>query len=72
MTSHTTERFRRAFAELPEAIRQQAREAYRRFQRDPFHPSLRFKKVHPTQLLYSVRISVDYRALGVLEDQSIV
>jgi hypothetical protein len=33
---------------------------------------LRFKHVHPTEPIYSVRISLDYRALGVLQDDDIV
>ncbi len=30
-------------------MQRQARESYRRFIRDPNHPSLRFKNVHPTE-----------------------
>lgn len=62
MTSHTTARFRKAFKRLPKQIQRQAREAYKLFRQDPYHPSLRFKRVHPTRPIYSVRISVDYRA----------
>ena len=72
MKSRTTRRFRKAFAKLPSEIQQQAREAYRRFQEDPNHPGLRFKKVHPRKRIYSVRISTQYRALGVREGEEIV
>lgn len=65
MTSRVTRRFRRCFAELPSEIQDQAREAYRRFREDPGHPGLRFKRVHATESVYSVRISRDFRALGV-------
>src|SRR5690606_21901904 len=41
VTSRTTARFRRAYAELPERVRLQAREAYRKFVRDPQHASIR-------------------------------
>ena len=44
MISHTTESFRKMFAELPSDIQKQAKAAYGRFQKDPFHPSLRFKR----------------------------
>ncbi|MBI4670949.1 MAG: hypothetical protein HY741_04670 [Chloroflexi bacterium] len=63
MNSHTTERFRRARDKLPAHVRQQARGAYKQFLRDPWHPSLQFKKVHSTLPIYSARISRDYRAV---------
>src|ERR1700756_2318853 len=35
-------------------------------------PSLRFKPVHPTRPIYSVRIGPMYRAVGILESDEIV
>ena len=72
MKSHTTKRFRKAFGGLPQRIQRQAREAYKLFTRNPYHPSLRFKRVHPTKPIYSVRISIDYRAVGVLDGDEVV
>ena len=72
MNSHTTSRFRSLLAALPASVQQQAREAYKRFAADPSQPSLRFKHVHPAEPIYSVRISRDYRALGVLHGDDIV
>jgi hypothetical protein len=60
------------FAELPAEVQRQARRAYRTFLQNPNHPSLRFKPVHPTRPIYSVRISSDYRAVGILEGSEIV
>ena len=65
MNSRTTARFRRLYAALPERVRHQAREAYRTFQRDTSHPSLRFKPVHQTLPIYSARVGLGYRALAV-------
>jgi hypothetical protein len=70
--SHTTAQFRKLFASLPTEVQRQARRAYRIFRQNPNHPSLRFKPVHPTQPIYSVRISQDYRAVGILEGDDIV
>jgi hypothetical protein len=70
--SHTTERFRIAFANLPEDIQRQAREAYRLFQANPSHPGLRFRQVHPTRPMYSARINRDYRAVGVRNNDTII
>jgi len=46
-------------------VQKQAIAAYRLFRRDPRHPSLHFKRVHPTQPIMSVRIGGDYRAVGI-------
>ena len=72
MTSHTTERFRNAFDRLPEQVKRQARTAYRLFRQNPHHPSLRFRRIHPTRLIYSVRISIGYRALAVRSGDEII
>ena len=64
MRSRTTSRFRKQLAALPEAVQRQAKEAYQQFQRDPWHSSLRFKQVHPSQPIYSVRVTRGYRAVG--------
>ena len=72
MKSRTTERFRRALEQLPTAVQRQAREAYKLFKQNPRHPSLRFKPIHSARQVYSVRISRDYRALGVREEEEII
>lgn len=72
MKSRTTAKFREAFAGLPENIQDRARETYRRFKRDPWHPGLRFKPVHPTLPIYSVRVSKGYRALGQRDGEGII
>ena len=72
MNSRTTARFRAAFEDLPAGVRDRARAAYRLFRTDPSHSSLRFKLVHPTRPIYSVRIGLGYRALGVRDAETIV
>ncbi|KUJ95331.1 MAG: hypothetical protein XD41_1679 [Desulfonauticus sp. 38_4375] len=72
MISHTTERFRNLLAQLPKQIQKQAKEAYIQFEKDPYHPGFRFKRVHSKLPIYSVRISKDYRALGIQRDGEIV
>ena len=64
--------FRRAFAKLPRAIQRRAKTAYRRFQADPSHPSLQFKRLHTTLPLWSVRVTDSYRAVDVRRDDAIV
>ena len=72
MNSCTTERFRTCLARLPQEIQRQAREAYTRFAENPAHPSLRFKRVHAAQEIYSVRISLDCRTLGVRDGNTMI
>ncbi len=72
MRSHTTARFRSALANLPADVRRQAREAYKLFVQNPFHPGLHFKRIHPTKPIYSVRISRDYRAVGVRDGDEVI
>ncbi len=43
-----------------------ARKAYRLFRDNSQHPSLQFKKVHSREPIDSVRVSLGYRAAGLL------
>jgi hypothetical protein len=72
MNPHTTDKFRKAFAELPANVQKQARQAYRLFIENPYHPSLRFKTIHPIRPIYSVRIGLDYRAIGIRDEDDII
>lgn len=72
MNSVTTPRFRQLLTALPQNVQRHADGAYEKFRKNPAHPSLHFKQVKPTQPpLYSVRISREYRALGILEGDTI-
>lgn len=71
MNSYLTATFITAFRALPESIKDQARKSYRLWRANPYHPSLHFKRVHPKEPLYSVRVGLGWRALGLLEDDSV-
>jgi len=72
MNSRTTRRFRELFAGLPRHVQNQARQAYRLFQQDPGHPSLRFKPVHVSPPTFSARVGIGYRALAIVEQTTVV
>ncbi len=72
MISRTTRRFRELLAALPQDVRRQARASYRLFIDNPSHPSLQFKRVHASQPVYSARISLGYRAVGMIDHGGIV
>ena len=67
MQSKTTDEFRTLLAAAPAAIQAKAQNTYRLWSDNPAHPSLRFKKVHDKLPIYSVRIDLDWRALGVMK-----
>jgi hypothetical protein len=68
MTSEITEAFRNCLRELPDEVRALARRTYFRWQFDPRHPSLQFKRIHSHNPIYSVRIGIHWRAVCVLEN----
>ena len=71
MNSFLTEQFLNHYRTLPEHVREQARQAYALFVQDPYHPSLRFRRVHPTRPIFSARVGIDYRVVGLREGNDI-
>uniref|UniRef100_UPI004055A5EE ParE family toxin-like protein n=1 Tax=Candidatus Electronema sp. TaxID=2698783 RepID=UPI004055A5EE len=72
MISETTEKFWKLYSALPAAIQKQTKIAYSQFKNNPYHPSLQFKRVHSSKPVYSVRINIDHRAIGIVDDAAIV
>jgi hypothetical protein len=59
------------FAKLPDDVKEQARRAYRIWRDNPGHPSLHFKKIHGHENIFSVRVGLGWRAVGLWEDNTI-
>ncbi len=72
MISRATKRFWDCFDKLPPEVQRLARAAYMRWQETPFHPSLQFGPVYASRPIYSVRIGLSWRALGVRSDDTII
>ena len=72
MKSVTTEQFRQLYAKASKERQLRIRRAYKLWIVDPKHPSLRFKKVHNKLPIYSARVDLDWRAVGVLRDDTVV
>ena len=72
MTSHLTAAFRRRFRGLPARAQYLARENYVIWRQDADHPGLEFKRVGRKHPVYSVRVGIGWRALGVRHDDVIV
>ena len=62
MTHHAAPDFWSSYRSLPAGIRTLADRAFALLKADPYHPSLHFKKI---DALWSVRVGLHYRALGV-------
>ena len=71
MTSLLTEDFVDCFRRLPNEIKNLARKNYQLWRANPSHPGLQFKRIHQTEPIYSVRVGRGYRAVGLLEQNTI-
>ena len=67
MKSSTTKDFRKRLNQLPMNVQEQANKSYALWKIEPYHSSLQFKRVSQRQPIYSARISLNYRALGLME-----
>jgi len=70
--ARATQRFWTCFRALPPDVQERARVAFERWRANPAHPGLRFKRIHEARPIYSVRIARGWRALGVLEDDTMI
>ena len=60
-----------AYRSLDETVKRQARKAYRLWSENPFHPSLHFKCINAEEDVWSIRINRGYRALGIMEGDTV-
>lgn len=72
LKSVTTERFRKAFDKLPKEIQEGARSTYKLWKVNNHHPSLHFKQVNMRQPIYSVRVGLSHRALGLKQKETVI
>ena len=67
MKSSVTKTFRKRLNQLPVTVQEQAEKVYELWREDPYHNSLQFKRVSQRQPIYSARVSLNYRVVGLLE-----
>jgi hypothetical protein len=67
INSRTVPSFWESYHELPDSVRKAVRKAFGLWKDNPFHPSLRFKCVESKTHVWSLRISLGYRALCIFE-----
>lgn len=71
MKSATLPSFWTAYKSLNQEVRDTAKKAYRLWKQEPFHPSLHFKCTNREENIWSVRITLSYRAIGILEGDTV-
>ena len=70
MKSELTDEFIQNFKILPTRIQNKARKNFQLWQKDTNHLGLEFKKLKTTEAIYSIRVGLGWRALGVLKDKN--
>ena len=58
----------RHFDDLPLAVRKLAQGNYELWKKNPNHPSLRFKRIHPDLPVFSFRVGMRHRTVGIQAD----
>ena len=71
MKSATLPSFWESYNKLDETVKRRARKAFEIWSENPFHPSLHFKCINSEEEIWSVRITINYRALGVLDGDTV-
>jgi mRNA-degrading endonuclease RelE of RelBE toxin-antitoxin system len=71
MKSATLPSFWAEYRKLSNPIRERARKIYRLWADNPFHPSLHFKCIDSEESIWSVRVTRNYRAVGILEGDTV-
>jgi len=71
MKSATLPSFWKAYRTLDESIKHRARRVYQLWSQNPFHPSLHFKCINREEDVWSVRITLGYRAIGIMDGDTV-
>ena len=67
MRSSRTKGFKKLFMALPQRVKETAKKNYTLWQANPSYPSLEFKEIRSKENIWSVRVGIGWRALGVLK-----
>jgi mRNA-degrading endonuclease RelE of RelBE toxin-antitoxin system len=70
--SHLSQKFIKCYSGLPERIKRITKKNYKLWKKNPNHSSLNFKEVKDNTNIYSVRIGIGWRAIGVVEQDTII
>jgi len=68
----TVKSYWKSYKGLPKKIQRDADRKFDLWKKNPFHPSLNFKCVNTKYNIWSVRVTMDYRALAVRNEKSVI
>lgn len=71
MRSATLPSFWTAYRSLGEPVKRATRKTYRLWMKNPFHPSLHFKCINTEEDVWTVRVTLGFRAVGILEGDTV-
>ena len=71
MNSATLPSFWEAYRKLDGTVKARVKKAFRLWSQDHFHPSLRFKCINDEENIWAVRVTLGYRAVGVLDGDTV-
>lgn len=72
MNSELTDDFLACFRLLPERVKRQARKSYKTWKANHKHPGIDFKRVGKRLPIYSVRVGIGWRALGLKQGDTLL
>jgi len=72
MISATLPSFWEKYYLLSPDVRTSAKKVFRLWVDNPFHPSLHFKCINDTENIWSVRVTKNHRAVGVLDGNRVI
>ena len=72
MNPFTVKSYWKSYNGLPKKIQKDADRKFDLWRQNPFHPSLNFKCVNAEYNIWSVRVTMDYRALAVRNAKSVI
>ncbi len=72
MNPFTVKSYWKSYKGLPKKIQRDADRKFDLWKKNPFHPSLNFKCVNTEYNIWSVRVTMDYRALAVRNEKSVI
>lgn len=71
MKSATLPSFWNAYDSLDKQIKRRAKRAYLLWADNPFHPSLHFKCINSQENIWSARVSLSVRAVGIMDGDTV-
>ncbi|MEA2017378.1 MAG: hypothetical protein U9N59_02925 [Campylobacterota bacterium] len=72
MISHINQQWKKLYKNIPKDIKELSKKQYKLFKENPYHSSLHFKRVHSSKAIFSARINLNFRTLGVLHENTII